>query len=198
MDATLSDRLAQLERELDALRQIKTQEDYDEGARLHAEKNAPWVKGQFSDLKFPPYQYKAFPKVLYHPDWLDARQLREEALIIPARGIDDDKRAKAIILAERLIEKATKTVHNDAERIEWLNRGWFESPQDAEKAKQAAVDAMATGQAHREYEDRNMGDVARREAQAFDDAAETFTPEIPAQKIRPHRKKATAPAPPAA
>lgn len=186
----LSARLAQLEAELSALKQIKTQEDFDEGARLHAEKNAPWVNGMYSDMKFPPYQYKPFPKMLYGIDYEPATLALDQAHLIPAWGTDDREQKKAIAEAQRRQSLATRIVQTEIEYADAKNSGhWFDTPGDAVASVKAAHDALAVGQAHREYEDRNMGEGARREMRAVDDAADDFTPVIPEQPRPGPRKR---------
>lgn len=187
----LSERLAHLEKQLDELRKIKTQEDFDEGARLHNAKNAPWVSGPFADMVFPPYVFRAFPKHLYHPDYNDACKAFDEAHLIPARGSEDGERSKAIMLAQRWKDATTKEVTSQAEE-DALRGQWFESPSAAYAAKQAAQTARATAEAHRAYEDRNMGESARREISAIEEAAEDFVPEIPQQRKAGARQKVTA------
>lgn len=191
----LSDRLSALEKELDALRRIKTQEDFDEGARLHTEKNAPWVKGQYSDIKFPPYQYRPFPRMVYTDQYEAACQAYDQAALIPAHGTDDRARAQAMKAAERAKDTASRIVQSQAE---WAALGprWFESPTAAVADTKRRDEERAVAQAHREYEDRNLGEPAKREAQAFDDAAEDFTPEIPTTKgrLKPTAKTKTEPA----
>jgi hypothetical protein len=179
----LDQRLARLEAELQALRDIKTQEDFDEGARLHALHNAPWVKGQYSHLEFPPYVHKEFPKAIYGVGYLKARQALQEAEMIPAFGMNDVERKQAILLAERELWKETRKVESEQELRRWLGTGqWFETPDDVEDYHKALQQAVETAAAHRAYEDRNMSDRARAEAEAYDDAAEEFVGEIPEKK----------------
>lgn len=188
MSQELDERLKRMREELDALQQIKTQEDFDEGARLHAAKNAPWVKGQYSHLEFPPYRYQEFPRMLYGLDYPSAIRERAEAEMMPAIGINDTDRKKAIILADRRIQAATCIVQNEKE-LRAKGAGWFESPAgpEAELARQQT--AIETAAAHRAYEDRNMSEAAKREIDAHDDASEEFVPEIPVSKRGPRMKR---------
>lgn len=177
----MDDRLKRLEIELDALRKIKTQEDYDEGARLHAEKNAPWVNGMYTHLKFPPYVFQAFPKMLYSLQYEAACLAYDQACLIPARGSDEAAREAAMRIAQRHKDAAIKIVHSQAEQ-DALAGGFYESPAAAVAAQHAFDNAIATAAAHREYEDRNMGEQARAEMRAVDDAADHFVAEVPERK----------------
>lgn len=187
----LSQQLAALRAQLDALSKIKTQEDFDEGARLHNAKNAPWVKGPYSDLIFPPYRYQQFPQMVYSASYLDAVQAYEEALMVPARGSEDNARSLAILKAERKKLEAVKTVHDGDELARALATGWYEGPEGAAKAKQAAQDAIALAAAERAYDDRNMGEKAKAEIDAFDEQSDDFVAVIPERKKPGPRAKVT-------
>jgi hypothetical protein len=192
METELGERLRRLEMELEALQRIKTQEDYDEGARLHALHNAPWVKGQYSHLEFQPYTFQAFPMAIYGVGYLEARRDRDAADLIPAFGQVDTERAQAILVADRELAKTVKKVGSEAELRKWLATGqWFETPGDlVERAKGLQRD-IEVAAAHRAYEDRNMGAGARREIEAFDDAADGFVAEVPEMKRKPKGRTVT-------
>lgn len=187
-----TEELKQLRERLDFLQKIETQEDFDEGARLHNEKNAPWKNGQYSHLegKYEPYVYRPYPRMLYNAAYEPACLAYEEALRIPARGSEEGARQHAIAAALKAKTDATCIVQNLTDEAAKRTRGWYLSPTDAVAATKAELDARHLAQAHREYEDRNMGDQAKAEMRAHDDAAGDFTPEIPAQTLRrkPGRK----------
>lgn len=196
LDQLTPESVAKLRLELDALQKVKTQEEFDEGARLHHEKNAPWANGPYTHLLdpagrlkgAPPYVHQAFPRMLYHADYEAACLAWDDAWRIPARGDDDAQRADALRVAERRKQLATCVVQSDAEMDGRLSRGWFISSTAAVAAKKAELDELAVQAAHRAYDDRNMGDQAKREIEAVDDAADTFVAEIP-QRKRPGRRK---------
>lgn len=176
--------LKELRERLDLLQKIETQEDFDEGARLHAEKNAPWVHGQYSDLKFEPYVFRAYPRMLYNLDYAPACLAYEQALIVPGRGSDEGVRQHAVTAALRRKTEATKIVPNAAEHAGAQTRNWYDSPDLAAAAAKAVEQERYVQQGHREYEDRNLGELAKAEATAYDDAAGDFTPIIPEQAVR--------------
>lgn len=177
----LSDQLASLKAQLDALSKVRTQDDFDEGARLHNIHNAPWKKGQYSHLEFPPYQFRAFPKAVYNKDFEAARLEYDQAHMLPARGSDDAVRATAILQAQRKMALACRKVESQTEQ-DALGAGWYDSPEAAVLAEKAFQDEMATVAAHRAYEDRNMGELAKAEIDAADEAAEDFLAVVPERK----------------
>lgn len=185
-----TDELKLLRERLDFLQKIDTQEDFDEGARLHNAKNAPWVHGQYSDMKFEPYVYKPYPRMLYNGEYDVACVEYENALILPARGSEEGARQHAIAAALRKKQNATCTVQDESEHAARKTRGWFDSPTEAVEMMKAVEHERFIQQAHREFEDKGLSEPARREATAFDDAAGDFTPEIPQTPIRrkPGRK----------
>lgn len=188
----LGERLRRLELELEALQRIKTQEDYDEGARLHAIKNAPWISGQYSHLEFKPYTHQEYPKAIYGVGYLEAKREYEEALMIPAFGQDDIARKTAIMLAERAVGKCVKKVVSEGELRKWFSSGdWFESPTELEERARKFQKDIEAAASHRAYEDRNMGDGARREFGKFDDAADHFVAEMPQTRLGPKGRKVT-------
>lgn len=183
----LDDRLRRLETELDALKKVQTQEDFDEGARLHAEKNAPWVNGQYSHLKFEPYVFRAFPKMLYSLAYEAACLEYDYACLIPARGSEEGARDAAMRAAQRKKDAAMIVVKSASEQ-DMLGAGWYESPMAAVAAKKGLENDIAIAAAHREYEDRNMGEQARAEMRTFDEAADRFVAEVPEQRRKPGPK----------
>lgn len=178
---------------LDALRRIKTQEDFDEGARLHNLKNAPWINGPYThlgpEILNPPYKFRPYPMALYHPDYVDARKALNEAEMMPANGSDDADRKKAITLAQQWLDKTTKKVLSAEEHN--LYRGqWFDSPADAYAAKQAAANEVAVQAAHLAYDDRHLGDAAKREREEADELADAHLVDVQAVLKEKKRKPA--------
>ena len=183
--------LNDLNAKLDALQKVKTQEDFDEGARLHREKNAPWISGPYTHLGpavlNPPYTFKMYPKAVYHPDYNDARKAVNDAYGMPAYGSDEAERKKAIYLAEKWLEQTTKKVNNEAEHN--LVRGtWFDTPTEAQAAKVDAQRETAVQAAHLAYEDRHLGDVAKREREEADELADDHLVDV-TQTLKAKKRK---------
>ncbi len=155
--------------------------DLDQGARLHAEKNAPWVNGTYSHLRFPPYQFRAYPRMLYHPNYGDAKAAYERAVRLPARGTEDAVRAQAMIEAQRALDECMCIVQNQDE--EAARQGtWFETPRDAAEAKEQWAQAIAQAAAESAYDDRRLGAAAKAERKAADEASDGHLVEIPARR----------------
>lgn len=193
MSEELDRRLDQLRKELDALQQIKTQEDFDEGARLHNAKNAPWVAGMYSHLEFAPYQYREFPRAVYTIGFEAARIERAAAETIPAHGVNDVERQTAILQAERKMAETCRTVHSVRE---WqaLGPAWFASPTEAVEYERKLQREMAEADAHRAFTDRRMTGRAAEERDAAEEGADNFVPEIKEQRRRPSTRKKSVPA----
>ena len=179
----LDDRLRRLREELDALSRIKTQEDYDEGARLHAEKNAPWVSGMYSHLRFDPYTYQEYPKAMYAPDFLMAKREAHHARFLT--GVTDQERQEAIKEAERILAQQTCLAADAADERMRAGQGWALTPEAAAAQQKQAEHELAVQAAHLAYEDRHLGDKARREREAADEAAEGHLVEVPVKRGRP-------------
>ena len=182
--AERDDALKALQAQLDELRKVTTQEDYDEGARLHAKHNAPWVRGQYSHLEFAPYVFKAYPKMVYSAGYEPACLEYDQACMIPGRGTEDNGRGIAMILAQRKKDASVRIVQTAQEHAALPSGVWFETPSDAVAHIAALKQDIAVAAAHREYEDRNLGEAAKAEMHAYDDATDAFVGEIPETPIR--------------
>lgn len=185
--------LLELNNKLEALSRIKTQEEFDEGARLHMAKNAPWINGPYShlgpEILNPPYVYRPYPMALYHPDYPEARKALDEAQMIPANGSDDSERKRAVLLAQQWLDKTTKRVQTLAEHD--LCRGsWFDTPEDAYQAKQAAAKEVAVQAAHLAYDDRRLGEQATAEREEADTLADAHLTDVTAVLKEKKRKPA--------
>lgn len=152
--------------------------DPDQGARLHAEKNSPAVSGMYAELKFPPYQFRPYPKMLYSADYLDACAEYDRALRIVSRG-DDQTRDLAIKQAQYRKDQATRTVESEEQEEALAGAGWADTPQRAKEKKEALERAVAQAAAEAAYADRNMGELARREREAIDADHEGHLVEVP-------------------
>lgn len=187
---TVEQRLERLRSELDALQRIKTQEDYDEGNRLHELHNAPWRKGPYSHMEFPTYKYREYPRMLYGLKYEAATLAVDEAYAMPAGSVDRDNiRKEAILRAEKAQRAQTKIIGSEAELRKLPADTWFLSPTEVVERLAADQRRLETAAGHRAYEDRNMSAKAKREIDAHDDAAEDFIAEIPRRRVAPKGKR---------
>lgn len=153
--------------------------DRDEGARLHAEKNAPSVSGQYSHLKFPAYTYHPYPRDMYSPDYPAAREALTRAQRIPARSMETGERDAAVIQAERELRLAVMSVGDEAQESDAKNRGWSNTPDEAKAACERRARGVAQAAAEANYDDRHLGEKARAEREAIDADHDGHLVEVP-------------------
>lgn len=163
--------------------------DPDEGARLHAEKNAPWINGAYSHLRFPPLVPAEFPKCLFSAGYGDALKAKALALRIPARGTDDAERATRLLDAERALSECVCIVPDAEQEARRLANDWFNTPQEAEAGKEAIARRIATAAAERAYDDRRLGPQAQDELRAVEDDADGHVLDVPAPRRGPGRPR---------
>ena len=128
------------------------------GDELHRAKNTPVSVPDW--VKFPPYQYRPYPAALYHQT-------------VNAAGETTVK---------------SRLVGSDEEKQEWVARGWCDSPAAVQDAENAYQERVARQAAERAFDDRRLGDGARAELDAIDDASEdhvVVVPEAPKKRGRP-------------
>lgn len=186
--SSTADRLTQLAKELEALKAIQTQEDYDEGARLHAEKNAPWVNGMYSHLKFPPYVFVAYPAAMYHVDF--AAAYRDWMLTGSALYESEKERTNAIEAATRALDKCVKKVENEAE-AQQLGALWAPTPQEAEARRLAIARDLEVNAAHLNYEDRNLTGPALAERELADEVSDGHLVDV-TETLKKHKGRKAA------
>lgn len=172
----------------------------EQSLRLHFKKNQP----EKPDIDFPPYRFMPYPAAMYR-EWTEANRKLElrriagrlslnlsnpidferadvelaeyESRQVGVRDVDDDGHVD-----QQLRDK------NDADHRVLLGQGWADTPSGVKDAKDKQNKALALAAAHRNYEDRNMGELAKAEAEAIDDAADDHVPEIP-QAAKNGRRK---------
>lgn len=153
-----------------------------DGATLHAEKNAPWVNGAYSHLRFPPYEFHPYPKMLFTADWVRCNEEYQNALRYRPRHRDEDIQSLvADAFAAR--EACTRTVQTPEDEAA-LGSEWAESPKLAVENRERLARQMAEAAAVSTYDDRRMGPLAQAEREAADAASEHHLVEVPRQPIR--------------
>ena len=164
-----------------------------DGGTLHAEKNAPWVNGMYSNIKFPPYVFQPYPKTLFNAQYLKADEQYRAALALRSRrGYDDDR--------ERIVNDATATreacmrIVQGPEEERLLGSLWCETPALAVEAQEKSDRAIAEAAAASNWDDRNMSALAHRERAAADETSEGHLVEVPRTRVAPrdpvsHRRK---------
>lgn len=166
-----------------------------DGGVLHAEKNAPWVNGQYSNIRFPAYVYQPYPKWLFNASWLKLDEQWRNALALRGRrGGDPDERERIIFDAATARAAAMQLVQGpEEERL--LGSLWCETPALAVEAQEKSDRAIAQAAAESNWDDRRMSPAAQAEREALDAASETHLTDVPRTPLAPrrdpisHRKK---------
>lgn len=122
-----------------------------------------------------PYHFEPFPQMLY-------------------RAI---RRPDGVVVCDAESRACIHVVQSEAELSRAVEAGWRLSPPDALAFFESRERSKADAAAHRAYEDRNMGDAARAEAQAADDATHEHVAEVPEQRRQRGRPRKSS-LPPAA
>lgn len=183
--------LAELKAAIAQLERDGLQRQADEGARLHAEKNAPSVSGMYADMKFPPYQFRPFPTMLYSPDYEPACAEFDAATRYRERRDEQGLRNQLIVEAQQRKDAATRIVQNQHEMDDLVSNGegWASTPGEA-TAKRRKLDAdIAEAAAVSAHDDKRMGELAQRERQVADDASDGHLVEVAEQRRGPGRPR---------
>lgn len=165
-----------------------------DGAKLHAEKNAPWVNGAYSHLRFPPParpgdpDFQAYPKVLFSAEYTRADEQYRNALRLRARRGMEDEAAVLIADASTTRDGCMRWV-NDAAEEAALGASWQETPAKALAMRETLDRAVAQAAAESNYDDRRMGTLAKAERDAADAASPEHLVELPRTPIPTHQKK---------
>lgn len=159
-----------------------------DGGQLHAEKNAPWVNGAFTHLRFPSYQFVPYPKTLYNAEWLRADEQYRDALNRRIRpGQEDDYRE--MLATASAARAACRVVVENADDEKALGAGWAETPQLAREVQEQLDRAVARAAAESNYDDRNLGSLAKAEREAHDAASDGHLVEVPRTPIAAKGKR---------
>lgn len=178
----------------------------EEATRLHFKKNQP----DQPDIEFVPYRYHhPYPTCVYR-DWSAEARTKEVRRLIGAMALTsasdhwmaeeavaefDSRTVGVIDMDDDGQVDAGLRARNEAEHRLIKSLGWVDTPGEVRGQKDKENKALALAAAHRNYEDRNMGELAKREADAIDDAAEDHVAEIKAtrkKRGRPYKKAAPA------
>lgn len=111
-----------------------------------------------------PYTYRPFPKMLYRADRYNGQIVCMGAPPDPSEFKDPREAERAEEHARRFTEKCQLIVRDEAELSRAMESGWRETPQEAVEHVLARDRVVAQETAERQYQDRNMSERARREA----------------------------------
>lgn len=133
-----------------------------------------------------PYRFEAYPKMLY------MAQQRPDGRASVAE-VDDRIFGGHPGSAEAFTSRCQRIVRSEDELIRARGEGWRDTQAEAMERHESKARSIADVAAARHYEDRNMSEKARAEAQAADDAAGMdHVPAVPVARLARKTGKAAA------
>lgn len=140
-----------------------------------------------------PYVYRPYPKMMYRAEHYQGKVCCMATPPDSYEFKDEREFQRAQESAERFTLKCQLTVNSEAERSRAMEDGWRESPAEAVEYLLGRDRATGLAAAHREYEDRNMSDSARREIASARESSDTHLAEVPEKRKRGRPRKVTSP-----
>ncbi len=132
-----------------------------------------------------PYVYRPFPKMVYKAEEWRGKVACMAAPPDSAEFSNPAEFQRTEELARKYTERCCRIVQDEAEYLRAKADGWRDDPMAAVEAGLERRRSLANAAAQRNYDDRNMGELARREAAATIAAAGgEHQPEIHAQAVR--------------
>lgn len=135
---------------------------------IHFRKNRP----EQPDIVFPPYVYRPYPMAMY-------RKNDEGEIVSILVGIEDHP--------PNAVVNPQLRARNDREQAEKAAQGWATSPGGVKDAQEVVRAAVRQAAAERAFDDRHLGEQARAELEAAEDASEDHVLDVPAPKKKPGR-----------
>lgn len=142
---------------------------------MHRLKNTPisvpdWLVSKLNDAARS-YRYQPFPAALYG-SWTEDRKRVELITIASRRGLDLTK-PQDYATAERLLPPFdSRLVKDEGERARYVEQGWAETPDGVKAAENAYQERIAYQAAVRAKDDLSLGEKAKAELEAAEDASE--------------------------
>ena len=138
-----------------------------------------------------PYVYRAFPKMVYRAQHWNGKAACGATVADAMEYRNPGEHEQAVERARRFTDACQLIVANETELHIAQENGWREDPKTAVEYLLSRDRARGQAAAERNHEDRNMGDVAKREAAAAVAEAGEHLPEVPVKR-RPGRPRKTA------
>jgi hypothetical protein len=138
-----------------------------------------------------PWVYRPFPKMVYRAErYPGSGKLCCMAAPPDPSEFDDPKKAEhAQVMAQRFTDKCQLIVRDEVEYSRAMESGYRDSAAEAVAHAEARENRIATATAERLYEDRNMSERARREAEEVVAASGgQHEPEITGRKVKEARE----------
>lgn len=134
-----------------------------------------------------PYRYRPFPKMVYRAERWQGNPACMAAPPDENTFTSPNQLSQAQAAAARFNERCQRIVNNEQELQRALEDNFRESPSEAVEALIAKDRDRSTAAAHRNHEDRNMSEAAKREIAQAVDSAEEHVAEIPRKRGRPRK-----------
>lgn len=90
---------------------------------------------------------------------------------------------QACLMAEEFTRNCQLTVRNQQEFDRAIAQGWVQGQDEAMSRAESFEREMGQAAAERAYADRNMGELAKRESSAAEDATSDHLPEVPRKRV---------------
>lgn len=140
-----------------------------------------------------PYTYRPYPKMLYRAQHYNGKASCMATVADQGEYKDYREYERAVEMADRFTAKCQRVVGSEEERARAMEDGWRESPQEAIDYLIARDAAVGKEAAHRNYDDRNMSELAKREIAAAEAASDgQHVAEIPRARVDGRTKAARA------
>jgi hypothetical protein len=139
-----------------------------------------------------PYVYRPYPKMLYRAQRPPKGGAFACSLPQPDAAMFSDPRdlERAEQVQRKFDASCQRIVGDETERSRAMEDGWRESPGDAVSYMEARETDRSTAAAHRNYEDRNMSEPAKREIEAAQAQTDGHLAEVPRKRGRPRKQPA--------
>lgn len=156
---------------------------------MHRLKNTPisvpdWLVAKLNDAART-YRHQDFPAAIYGT-WTDDRKRVELITLASRRGLDLTT-PQGYAAAERLLPPYdSRLVQDEGERQRYYAQGWAETPDGVKAAENAYQERIAYQAAMRAKDDLTLGEKAKAELEAAEDAAEDHVLDVqPVKRGRP-------------
>ncbi len=134
-----------------------------------------------------PYVYRPYPKMIYKAQEWRGKVACMAAPVDPTEFPNPAEFARMEEAAARFTERCCRIVADEAEHLSAKADGWRDHPTEALTAGLERQRSLATAAAERAYDDRNIGELARREVAAK--VAEVGGEHLPEIVMQPTKRR---------
>jgi hypothetical protein len=135
-----------------------------------------------------PYVYRPFPKMVYRAEEWKGKVACLAAPPDPSEFANPAEFQRTEEQARKFTDRCCRVVQNETEYLTARADGWRENPADAMTAGLERQRSVGTAAAERNYDDRNMGELAKREIIAeVSERGGEHVAEMPRRRGRPRK-----------